>query len=150
MTTTIDRVRLRLRGRSHTPGRVDRVQASLRRSARTAATTLRDPRSRRHQHAAALHLRRAARRAQRIGVARAVDDMRVKWQLRRGYRHLVAAGKPPHRRIGRRLIAGGVLTGMVVGGAAAGITKVRLAAPKDVPTPATTATEPEANGIPEA
>jgi hypothetical protein len=85
-----------------------------------------DPSSRRHQRAAARHLRRATRRARRIGLANAVDDSRVKWQLWRGYRHAVAAAKPP-RRVVRRVVAGGVLAGLVVGGAAVGIARVRPA-----------------------
>ena len=41
---------------------------------------------------------------------------------------MVAAAKPPPRRGVRRVVAGGVLAGLVVGGTAAGIARVRPAA----------------------
>jgi hypothetical protein len=125
MTTSIDRIRIRASGRSRDPGRLVRIQASLRDSAAGATRALHDPGSRRHQRAAARHLRRAARRTQRIGVARAIDDSRVKVQLALGYRQLMAAKEAPQRRRRRRVLAGGVLTGLVVSGAAAGIARTR-------------------------
>ena len=133
MTTSIDGIRLRARGRSPSPGRLVRVKTSVRESALDASRTLRDPRSRRHQRAAVHHLQRAARRTQRIGVGRAIDDSRVKLQLGLGYRQLIAAREAPRRRLRRRLVAGGVLAGLVVGGAAAGIARTRSspAAPVD-------------------
>jgi hypothetical protein len=125
MTTTIESIRLRALGRSRGPGRLEQIQTSVRESVQGASRTLHDPRSRRHQRAAARHLRRASRRAQRIGLGNAVGDSRVKWQVWRGYRHMVAAAKPPPRRGVRRVVAGGVLAGLVVGGTAAGIARVR-------------------------
>jgi hypothetical protein len=127
MTTSIDRIRVRALGRSPSPGRLVRMKTSTRDSALAVSRLLRDPGSRRHQRAAVRHLRRAARRTQRIGPARAIDDSRVKLQVAMGYRHLVAAKAAPRRRARRRLIAGGVLTGLVFGGAAAGIARTRSA-----------------------
>ena len=131
MTTSIDRIRRRALGRSPDPGRLERIQASVRGSVHGASRTLRDPRSRRHQRAAARHLRRATRRAQRIGIGNAVGDSRVKWQVWRGYRHAVEAAKPPPRRVVRRVVAGSVLAGLVAGGAAAGIARKRPASGAD-------------------
>ncbi|HEY2790441.1 MAG TPA: hypothetical protein VGI72_13400 [Gaiellales bacterium] len=125
MTTSIDGIRRRALRRSRDPGRLAQIQASVRGSVHGASRTLHDPRSRRHQRAAARHLRRATRRAQRIGIGKAVGDPRVKWQLWRGYQHAVAAAKPPPSRVVRRVVAGGVVAGLVVGGAAAGIARKR-------------------------
>jgi len=124
MTTSIDGIRRRALGRPE-PGRLEQFQASVRGSVHGASRTLHDPRSRRHQRAAARHLRRATRRAQRIGFGRAAADPRVKWQLWRGYQHALAATKPPPRRVVRRVVFGGVLAGLVAGGAAAGIARNR-------------------------
>lgn len=128
--TAIDRIRRRVLGRPRGPGsRLVQMRTTVRGSAIDASRILRDPGNRRHQRTAVRHLRRAARRAQRIGVARAIDDSRVRSQLRRGYRHVVAGTEVPRRRVVRRVVAGGVLTGLVVGGAAAGISRVRPASP---------------------
>jgi hypothetical protein len=128
--TAIDHIRRRALGRPRPRGsRLVQMRTTVRESAIDASRILHDPGNRRHQRAAVRHLRRAARRAQRIGVARAIDDSRVRWQLRRGYRHVVAGTEVPHRRVVRRVVAGGVLTGLVVGGAAAGISRVRPASP---------------------
>jgi hypothetical protein len=156
MTTTIRRIRIRPLGRSHDQGRLVRIQTTVRDSAVDASRILHDPRSRKHQRAAARHLQRAARRAQRIGVGRAVDDGRVKVQLALGYRHLMAAKEAPHRRMRRRVLAGGVLTGLVVGGAAAGIARTRSSSSSvsldggDAEAEPTTNAEAEAGTGPEA
>lgn len=149
MATSITRIRLRgLRRSPSPPGRLAQMEASVREATLDAARIVRDPRSRRHQRAAVRHLRRAARRTRRIGVTRAIDDRRVKWQLWRGYHHLSAAKVVPRRGVSRRVVTGGVLTGLVVGGAAAGISRARSSAPDGVADSGVPAPSADENGEP--
>ena len=80
--------------------------------------------SARHRSAAAKHLRRAARRTNRIGVTRAVGDTRVLRHADHARRHLMAAAarKRDHRRRNRVIALVGA--GLMVGGAAGGIAKL--------------------------